>query len=103
LGATSYLLDKLDIDTENDVDDSEDEKIWGKTTGEEGKFSFVPREIGKNRVPDVRGMGAKDAVYLLKQAGLRVGLSGYGRVISQSLAAGQAVQKGAYVHITLKP
>lgn len=103
LGATSYLLDKLDIDTENDVDDSEDEKIWGKATGEEGKFSFVPREIGKNRVPDVRGMGAKDAVYLLKQAGLRVGLSGYGRVISQSLTAGQAVQKGAYVHITLKP
>jgi cell division protein FtsI (penicillin-binding protein 3) len=54
-------------------------------------------------VPDVKGMGAKDAFYLLKQAGLRVGLSGYGRVVAQSISAGQTAQKGAYIQITLKP
>jgi cell division protein FtsI (penicillin-binding protein 3) len=103
LSAASYLLDKLDIKTENDVDDSEDERIWGKIKSEEGKLSMESREIKGNLVPDVRGMGAKDAIFLLKQAGLRPGLSGYGRVVSQSLPAGQKATKGTYIAITLKP
>ena len=48
LSAASYLLDKLDIKTENDVDDSEDERIWGKIKSEEGKLSIESREIKGN-------------------------------------------------------
>ncbi|UQT36359.1 PASTA domain-containing protein [Parabacteroides distasonis] len=47
-------------------------------------------------------MGAKDAVFLLEQAGLRVSLSGVGRVVSQSIQPGQRVSKGQTVLLTLK-
>ena len=103
LSAASYLFDKLDIETSNSVDDSEEERIWGKIKNEEGKLTLESKEIKENIVPDVRGMGAKDAIFLLKQAGLKPGLSGYGRVVSQSLPAGQKATKGTYISITLKP
>jgi cell division protein FtsI (penicillin-binding protein 3) len=103
LSAANYLLDKLDIETTNSVDDSENDRVWGKIKNEDGKISFDSRDIKENLVPDVKGMGAKDAIYLLKQAGLKPGLSGYGRVISQSIPAGQKATKGSYIQITLKP
>ena len=102
LGATSYVLDELDISVDNDVDDSENEYVWGQVNNNDEKLSFSPRDIKENIVPDVRGMGAKDAIYLLKQAGLKANLMGYGRVVSQSIPAGQKVPKGSYVLITLK-
>jgi cell division protein FtsI (penicillin-binding protein 3) len=58
--------------------------------------------IKEGIVPHVLGMGAKDAVYLLENAGLQVNLSGAGRVVSQSLPSGQPVQKGKTIAITLK-
>lgn len=45
----------------------------------------------KNRlpfVPDVRGMGARDAVYLLENAGVKVKVAGAGKVKSQSIPPG---------------
>lgn len=103
LSATSYLLDQLDIDIKNDVDDSEDDPVWGQVNENDGKLDFNVKDIKENIVPDVRGMGAKDAIYLLKQAGLKAYLSGYGRVVAQSIPAGQKANKGSYVVITLKP
>ena len=77
--------------------------IWGSMKYEEGKLSFVTREIKEGLVPDVKGMGAKDAVYLLKKAGLKGGMSGYGKVATQSISPGQRANKGSYIQITLKP
>lgn len=53
-------------------------------------------------VPRVTGMGAKDAVFLMEKAGLRVSLQGSGRVVSQSVSPGQKVSKGQTVLLTLK-
>jgi cell division protein FtsI (penicillin-binding protein 3) len=53
-------------------------------------------------VPNVVGMGARDAVYLLEKSGLRVNLSGRGQVISQSLTPGQRVNRGQTVSIVLR-
>lgn len=61
-----------------------------------------PVSINTNLVPNVVGMGAKDAVYLLEQAGLKVQLNGRGRVVSQSMSSGIAVQKGRTIVIELK-
>jgi cell division protein FtsI (penicillin-binding protein 3) len=44
--------------------------------------------IAKNVVPDVRGMGARDAMYVLENVGLSVSLYGKGKVIRQSLTPG---------------
>ncbi len=58
--------------------------------------------LNPNSVPDVIGMGARDAVYLLEKSGLRVSLTGAGKVVSQSFSAGQKIVKGATIRITLQ-
>lgn len=53
-------------------------------------------------VPDVTGMGASDAIYVLESLGLKVSVSGRGKVVSQSIAAGESIIKGSTCHIELK-
>ena len=48
-----------------------------------------------NVAPDVRGMGAKDAVYALESRGLKVRMQGKGKVKHQSYPAGKAIMEGA--------
>ena len=53
-------------------------------------------------VPDVKGMGAKDAVFLMEKKGLKVMLSGVGKVHRQSIAAGNKAIKGQTVRLELR-
>lgn len=53
-------------------------------------------------VPNVKGMGLRDALYLLENSGLKVGVSGVGTVSQQSLTPGGKVKRGSYVHIELR-
>jgi cell division protein FtsI (penicillin-binding protein 3) len=53
-------------------------------------------------VPDVRGMGARDALYLLESSGLQVNLNGSGRVVSQSLSPGSRLTRGNRIDIALR-
>jgi cell division protein FtsI (penicillin-binding protein 3) len=55
-----------------------------------------------NTMPNVKGMGARDAIYVLESRGLAVTLSGHGKVVSQSVPAGVTVKKGRAVTLTLK-
>lgn len=52
-------------------------------------------------MPDVKGMGLKDAVYLLENSGLQVQVLGKGRVASQSVPPGTAVAKGQNIILQL--
>jgi cell division protein FtsI (penicillin-binding protein 3) len=54
------------------------------------------------KIPDVRGMGAKDAVYVLKKRGIKVIIHGVGTVKSQSIAPGADVTKGQSIKLTLE-
>ena len=58
--------------------------------------------IQEGLVPNVIGMGAKDAVYTLEKHGLRVNFSGRGQVASQSISPGQRVVKGQSIAIVLR-
>ena len=51
--------------------------------------------------PNVVGMGLKDAVYLLENTGLKVTVSGRGRVLNQSLAAGTNFKKAQNILLIL--
>ncbi|HTM97595.1 MAG TPA: PASTA domain-containing protein, partial [Pedobacter sp.] len=53
-------------------------------------------------MPNVNGMGLKDAMYLLGNAGLKTKVSGSGKVVLQSIQAGTKVNKGALVQIQLQ-
>jgi cell division protein FtsI (penicillin-binding protein 3) len=53
-------------------------------------------------VPDVKGLGLKDAIYMVENSGLRCNYSGTGHVSAQSEAAGRKVAAGTTVTLTLK-
>lgn len=100
LNALEYVLDKLDIDF--DTDSTETKWVAAKRIEEEDELRLKDIPVRKGLVPNVVGMGAKDAVYLLESAGLRVSLSGAGRVSSQSVPPGTAVSRVKGVSLTLK-
>ena len=52
-------------------------------------------------VPNVLGMGAKDALYVLENRGLRVRMNGAGMVKKQSLTPGSRCQHGSHITIEL--
>ena len=58
-------------------------------------------KVSPSAVPDVTGMGLKDAVYLLSNAGLRPVVKGSGKVVKQSLIPGSRIVKGYAVTIEL--
>ncbi|MDE5735791.1 MAG: PASTA domain-containing protein, partial [Bacteroidales bacterium] len=55
----------------------------------------------KEVMPDVQGLGARDAVYILEKQGLRVQVNGSGRVRRQSVEAGQPIRKNDKVWLEL--
>ncbi len=74
---------------------------WVEAQREDDGVAIVSREIKPGTIPNVKGMGATDAVYLLEKSGLRVSLRGIGKVKSQSLRAGDPMRRGQNIVITL--
>jgi cell division protein FtsI (penicillin-binding protein 3) len=52
-------------------------------------------------MPDVRGMGLKDALYLLENMGLKVSTRGKGKVVNQSVQVGTVLSRGLTVYVEL--
>lgn len=59
------------------------------------------KQITEGVVPDVRGMGASNAVFLMENAGLKVKISGVGKVKKQSLTPGSKYRSGQTVYLAL--
>lgn len=59
-------------------------------------------EADRATMPNVVGMGLKDALYMLESRGLRVTFTGKGSVRSQSIPAGRKIRAGQHVTVTLK-
>lgn len=57
--------------------------------------------MDKDSLASVKGMGLKDALFILENQGYKVEFSGHGRVLEQSPAPGSAVEKGQTVKLTL--
>ncbi len=53
-----------------------------------GNMALSSKDASGNQVPDVRGMGLTDALYVLEKRGLKVSSKGYGKVVSQSILPG---------------
>lgn len=56
----------------------------------------------KGIMPNVKGMGLKDALYILGNVGLKTRVKGSGRVIGQSILAGKKIGNGLLVQIELQ-
>ncbi len=61
----------------------------------------VNQSITRSLVPNVVGMGLKDAIYLLENAGLKVKVSGSGTIRKQSLNPGDKYIKGTEITLEL--
>ena len=95
---TMTLLQELNV---NDKVSGDKSSEWVKIKTRDKRIELT--EMGKylNLVPDVRNMGARDAVYLLGSIGLNVRLLGKGKVIGQSITPGSLYNKGQTVTLTL--
>jgi cell division protein FtsI (penicillin-binding protein 3) len=58
--------------------------------------------LSEGVMPDVTGMGLRDAIYMLENSGLRVHYTGRGKVAKQSPQPGVRISRGATVAIELR-
>jgi cell division protein FtsI (penicillin-binding protein 3) len=91
------VLKELDVPVENSHMRTE----WVSTEKKEDAVAFSNRSIVHGLVPNVVSMGAKDAIYLLENAGLRVRLLGRGSVRQQSVAPGSRIRKGDLITLEM--
>jgi cell division protein FtsI (penicillin-binding protein 3) len=75
---------------------------WVRTRPDDYRVNLFHTEVVKGVMPDVTGMGLKDALFVLEQQGLRVIVNGKGSVVKQSLAPGTLISKGLPVVIDLE-
>ena len=82
--------------------------IWGEDMKDNGNMPEMTvhgtdaSDYGIDEIPDVRGMGLKDAVYTIESCGYVCRFEGIGHVSRQVPAPGTKAGKGTAVHITLK-
>ena len=62
---------------------------------------LTDNEIQAGKVPNVKGMGASNAIFLMENAGLKVKVKGIGKVKKQSLVPGSNYRNGQTVYLTL--
>ena len=101
VAAANHILNYLDIKTTNHWDGN-GKPVWGVAERRSDNVQLTKMKTADNVTPDVTGMGAKDAVYLLESRGLRVRLHGRGKVKRQSYPAGKSIVKGSECVLVLE-
>lgn len=75
---------------------------WGKATRSNTEVTLSATTVTPMaQMPDVMGMGARDAVYLIESRGGKVTINGCGKVKNQSKPAGEQMKKGERVTLVL--
>ncbi len=74
---------------------------WVRTAPKGDTVILDDRPSLPGKVPDVRGMRLRDAIYLLENAGLKVRCEGTGRVISQSIPPSSVLKRSAIIVLKL--
>ena len=103
--AADYVLTHLGIKTNTNWSGSyaNGNPIWGKAEriGSRSIKLIKEKQYGKATVPDITGMGARDAIFCMESRGIRTRIHGRGKVIKQSLMPGTPVKKGSVCMIEL--
>ena len=75
---------------------------WIKVIDSADGITLQINDVKKGLTPDVTGMGARDAIYLLENSGLKVNITGAGRVVEQSIPHGSRIVRGSLITIRLE-
>ena len=104
--AADYVLTHLGINAKTTWSGNSfaGKPIWGKAETIGNKYIKLEKQkqYGKGTVPDVIGLGARDAVYQMESRGIRTQIYGRGKVVKQTLIPGTLIKKGTTCSITLE-
>ncbi|MFI5156130.1 MAG: penicillin-binding protein [Chitinophagales bacterium] len=81
--------------------DSSGESDWGKWYAVNHQPILNEKIIRKNMMPDMRGMGLRDALFLTESMHLKISAKGIGKVKSQSIEPGTAFNKNETLFLEL--
>ncbi|MFB6319777.1 penicillin-binding transpeptidase domain-containing protein [Saccharicrinis sp. FJH54] len=87
---------------EVNIKDESSNGDWAHTYNRGDHIEVKSLSIIDGLVPNVLGMGAKDALFLLENAGLSVRMSGVGRVVEQSILPGARITGASTIYIRLR-
>ena len=96
IAAAGYVLDELGIGVRGKNDGK-----WGRAETNGNSVDFTAHALDDKTVPDLTGMGARDAVFAIESRGLKAKVHGVGRVKKQSVAAGTKIVAGQTVAVYL--
>jgi cell division protein FtsI (penicillin-binding protein 3) len=84
-------------------DDDKAQWVLTKSQKEQVKLQTrnITRDLEKNKMPNIKGMGLNDVLFLLENYGLNISYSGRGSVKEQSINKGENIRKGQNLTIIL--
>jgi cell division protein FtsI (penicillin-binding protein 3) len=111
LNKTKWVLNEIGISSQLLLDSSKNNKnadpmLTGKyieATKEAHSVKLKPITVNNNTIPDLRGMGLRDALKILSDMGLKASYSGYGRITDQAPAPNAKRSASNEVVLILKP
>ncbi|MDZ4667405.1 MAG: penicillin-binding transpeptidase domain-containing protein [bacterium] len=96
------LLDQVKLSSHFHNDSiNEAETDWVITAVQDHSIALEPTLVVAGKMPNLIGMGAKDALYLLERKGIKVELKGLGKVKKQSLSPGASFKKNQLIQLQL--
>ena len=66
---------------------------WVEMKGSEERLTLKEKTVSESVLPDVRGKGVRDAVFILEALGMEVEVEGIGKVYTQSILPGSALKE----------
>ena len=102
-GVIPALTFKEIVDNLWSLDSTWGEQFQARAKVPEMKPEYIATRQGNAiPVPDVKGMGLKDAIYAIENNGYKCIYEGIGHVVSQIPAAGKVCRKGETIKLVLK-
>jgi cell division protein FtsI (penicillin-binding protein 3) len=96
------VLDQISISSHLHNDSiSEHETDWMQADVQDNSLAIQPVKTGRGTMPDLEGMKAKDAIFIIEGMGAKVMVEGFGKVKKQSVKAGEKVVHGCTVKLQL--
>ena len=102
--AADYVLSHLGVKTNTNWEGTytNGNPIWGKADRQSKDVLLTQMKTQRSIIPDLIGMGARDAVYILESRGVKAIVKGRGKVKSQSLYSGTAIKQGMACELYLE-
>ncbi len=98
-GATKSVFDRLNLKATT-LGVQNDEVVNIATNG--NTVSFEAFDYDFDHLPNLKGMGLRDAVYEIERRGMKARVKGIGKVVEQSIHPGTKNQEGQIVEIELR-